>query len=132
MAEFVGSYKFEKDDGKFDEFLKALDVSFVVRKMAVATSPTIDISVKDDGTVVVKTTSTFKTSQIEFKLGEEFEEKRMDGVTVKSVITKEGNKLVQKQQTDSPVEIIREFTGDKLITTCKCKDVVNVREYKKV
>lgn len=24
MAEFVGTYKFEKDDGKFDELLKAM------------------------------------------------------------------------------------------------------------
>jgi hypothetical protein len=24
MADFVGSYKFDKDDGKFDDFLKAM------------------------------------------------------------------------------------------------------------
>lgn len=24
MAEFVGTYKFDKDDGKFDDFLKAM------------------------------------------------------------------------------------------------------------
>lgn len=100
--------------------------------MAATTSPTIDISVKDDGTYVVATTSTFKSSSIEFKLGQEFEEQRMDGATVKTTITKEGNKLIQKQATDPPVEIVREFVGDKMITTCKCKDVVNVREYKKV
>ena len=104
----------------------------MIRKVAVNTSPTIEISVKDDGTIVVKTSSTFKNSQMEFKLGEEFEEKRMDGANVKTTITKEGNKLIQKQTADPPVEIIREFSGDKLITTCKCKDVVNVREYKKV
>lgn len=96
------------------------------------TSPSIEISVSGDGTMVVKTVSTFKNSEISFKLGEEFEEKRMDGVNTKSTITKEGNKLVQKQVADPPVEIIREFTGDKLITTCKCKDVTCVREYKKV
>jgi fatty acid-binding protein 3 len=100
--------------------------------VAVATSPTIDISVKDDGTYVVSTTSTFKSSTIEFKLGEPFDEKRMDGQTVKTVVTKEGNKLIQKQDSKPPVEIIREFVGDKMITTCKCGDVVNVREYKKV
>ena len=132
MADFVGTYKFEKDDGKFDDFLKAMGVSFVTRKVAVNTSPTIEVSAKDDGTYVVTTTSTFKTSKIEFKLGQEFEENRMDGETVKTTITKEGNKLIQKQVADPPVEIVREFTGDKMITTCKCKDVVNVREYKKV
>lgn len=132
MAEFVGTYKFEKDDGKFDDFLKAMNVSYLIRKVAINTSPTIDISVKDDGTFVVKTSSTFKTSSIEFKLNEEFEENRMDGVNVKTIITKEGNKLIQKQSGEPPVEIIREFTDGKLTTTCKCLDVVNVREYKKV
>lgn len=99
--------------------------------MAGTVSPTIDITLKDDGTLVVKTTSTFKNSQIEFKLGEEFEEKRMDGITVKTVITKDGNKLIQEQKADPPVKITREFTADKLITTLECKDVVCVREYKK-
>lgn len=56
----------------------------------------------------------------------------MDGVSAKTVITKEGNKLIQKQEANPPVEIIREFTGDKLLTTCKCGKVVCVREYKKV
>jgi len=109
-----------------------LDVSYVVRKVAVNTSPTIEVTIKDDGTFVVKTTSTFKNSVIEFKLDEEFDEKRMDGVTTKTTVTRDGNKLIQKQKADPPVEVIREFTGDKLITTCKCKDVVCVREYKKV
>lgn len=104
----------------------------MIRKVASTTSPTIEVSVKDDGTIVVRTKSTFKDSQIEFKLGEEFDEKRMDGVTTKTVITKEGNKLIQKQEADPPVEIIREFTDDKLKTTCKCKEVICVREYKKI
>lgn len=29
MAEFVGTYKFEKDDGKFDDFLKAMGEYFI-------------------------------------------------------------------------------------------------------
>lgn len=82
--------------------------------------------------MVAKTISTFKNTEISFKFGEEFEEKRLDGITCKTTIVKEGNKLVQKQMSDPPVEIVREFVGDKLITTCKCKDVVCVREYKKV
>lgn len=108
------------------------DVGFMTRKVAGGASPTIEIEVKDDGSFVVKTITTLKNSEIQFKLGEEFEEKRLDGVSAKSVITKEGNKLIQKQFTDPPVDITREFTGDKLVTTCKCKDVVCVREYKKV
>lgn len=55
----------------------------------------------------------------------------MDGVTTKTVITQDGNKLVQKQFAKPEVEIIREFVDDKLTTTAKCGDVVCVREYKK-
>lgn len=111
--------------------LESTDVSFVIRKVAIKVSPTIEISVDGDGHFTVKTTSTFKNSEIKFKLGEEFEEKRMDGVTTKTVITQDGNKLVQKQFAKPEVEIIREFVDDKLTTTAKCGDVVCVREYKK-
>lgn len=103
----------------------------MTRKMAGTASPKITITAKDDGTISLKTSTTLKDSEIVFKIGEQFDEKRLDGVTAKSVITQDGNKLIQKQMTDPPVEIIREFTGDKLVTTCKCKDVVCVREYKK-
>lgn len=99
--------------------------------MAGTAKPTIEVSVKDDGTIVVKTITTLKTSSIEFKLGVEFEEKRMDDAVVKTIVTKEGNKLIQKQSGDNGCEIIREFDGDLLTTTCKCKDVVCVRKYKK-
>lgn len=108
------------------------DVGFMTRKMAGTASPKITITAKDDGTISLKTSTTLKDSEIVFKLGEEFEEKRLDGITAKCVITKEGNKLIQKQMTEPPVTIIREFTGDKLITTCQCKTVECVREYKKL
>lgn len=108
-------------------------VNFVTRKVAVNTSPTIEISLKDDNeTFVVKTLSTFKNSQIEFQLGKEFEENRMDGKKVRTVINRDGNKLVQTQWGDNEVTIVREFTGDKLVTVCTCNDAVCTREYKKV
>lgn len=55
----------------------------------------------------------------------------MDGVTVRTIITLDGNKLIQKQYSDPEVEIVREFNGNLLKTVAKCKDVVCVRNYKK-
>lgn len=104
----------------------------MIRKMASSVSPTVEISIADDGSMIIKTVSTFKTSQIQFKLGEEFDETRMDDVQTKSLVVQDGNKLIHTQKADVPVEIIREFDGDKMIATCKCKDVVCVREYKKL
>lgn len=104
----------------------------MLRTVATKTSPTVQVSVKDDGSYVVSTKSLVKSSQIEFKLGEEFDEHRMDGVTVKTVVTKEGNKLIQKQNSAPPVDIVREFFDDKMVATFKCNHVINVRTYKKV
>lgn len=95
-------------------------------------TPKVEISSAADGTISFKTVSTFKTQELTFKLGEEIEEKRMDGVTCKTVFTKDGNKLIQEQKGEPSCTITREFVDDKMIATCKCLDVTTVREYAKV
>ena len=54
----------------------------VMRKMGNAATPTVEITL-EDGTYSLKTITTFKTTEIKFKLGEEFEETTADGRTVK-------------------------------------------------
>lgn len=56
-------------------------VSIVTRKLAESSTPTVEI--KQEGDEFVIKTIAFKNSEIRFKLGEEFEEKRLDGATVK-------------------------------------------------
>lgn len=92
-----------------------LGVGMVLRKMGNSVTPTVEL--KKDGDVYTFTTSsTFKTSTITFKLGEEFDEETLDGRKVKSICTMEGNKLVQEQKGDKPSTIVREFTDSELIT----------------
>lgn len=86
-----------------------------MRNMAKVQTPTVEIATDGDN-VTLKTITTFKTQEIKFKLGEEFEEKRLDGAMVKSKVTLDGNKLVQHQEADTPCDIIREVDGDKLKT----------------
>lgn len=103
-----------------------------MRNMAKVQTPTVEIGNEGDEWSI-KTITTFKTSEIKFKLGQEFDETRLDGVVVKSTITLDGaNKLVQKQSGEVPSEIIREVDGDKLTCTCKAADVVSIRVYKRV
>ena len=91
-------------------------VGMVLRKMGNSVSPTVDL-VKDGDKYTFTTSSTFKTSAITFKLGEEFDEETLDGRKVKSVITMDGdNKLVQEQKGDKPSTIVREFTADECTT----------------
>lgn len=54
----------------------------VMRKMAATIKPTQEISV-EGGRWKIKTISTLKTTEIEFGIGEEFEETTADGRKVK-------------------------------------------------
>jgi len=129
MTEFTGKYKLTNSEN-FDEFLKELGVNFVLRNLAKTSTPVIEIT-KDDDTYSLKTSTAIKNSEIKFKLGEEFEEARMDGKNVKTKIVADGNKLIQTQYGDKEVSIIREFTPTELIATCKVGDVTSVRTYKR-
>ncbi|XP_037777785.1 sodium/calcium exchanger regulatory protein 1-like [Penaeus monodon] len=135
MAKIEGKFKMESSEN-FDEFMKALGVGLVMRKMGNAATPTVEIT-KDGDTYAMKTTTTFKTTEIKFKLGEEFEETTADGRVVKSTITLDGNKLVHKQVGDKEKkekdsELLREFTDDKMLMECKVDDIVCKRVYSRL
>lgn len=84
-------------------------VSLVTRKMGASVNPVVELT-ENDGTYILKTNSPFKSSEIKFKLGEEFDEETPDGRKVKSVCTMEGNKLMHVQKGEKETTIEREFT----------------------
>lgn len=111
MAGWNGKFELESSEN-FDEFLKALGVGFLLRNAAKLSTPTVEITNQGDS-FTMKTVTTFKTTEIKFTIGQEFDETRMDGVTVKTTITKEGdNKLVQSQAGEPPCTITRELIED--------------------
>lgn len=110
--------------------MKELGVGLVTRKVGNRTTPSVTLTEKD-GVYTLNTTSTFKNTIISFKLGEEFDEKTIDGREVKSTIVQEGDKLIQRQQGDVSIEIIREFSDDVMVATMKVNDVVCIRKYKR-
>ena len=77
----VGQYKLENSEN-FDKFLDKLGVSFIVKTAAKNTKPTLEVAVDGDS-YIFRSLSTFKNTEIKFKLGEEFEESRADGKKVK-------------------------------------------------
>lgn len=66
----------------FSHFFYSTGVGFATRQVGNVTKPTIVISHEDDK-VVIKTLSTFKNTEISFKLGEEFDETTADDRHVK-------------------------------------------------
>nr|XP_047928999.1 fatty acid-binding protein, heart [Anser cygnoides] len=106
-------------------------VGFATRQMAGLTKPTTIIEVAGDK-VTVKTQSTFKNTEISFKLGEEFDETTADDRHVKSVVTLDGGKLVHVQKWEGKeTSLVRELKDGKLILTLTMGSVVSMRTYEK-
>ncbi|XP_058051287.1 fatty acid-binding protein, heart [Ahaetulla prasina] len=131
MAEmFAGVWKLEESVG-FDNYMKALDVNFATRQIANLTKPTTIIEVNGDA-ITIKTHSTFKNTEINFKVGEEFDETTADGRNVKSIVTLDGGKLVHIQKWNGKeTSLVREIKDGKLILTLKMGDVICTRTYQK-
>lgn len=67
-------------------------------------------------------------------MGEEFLEKRLDGNEVRSVMTMDGNKMIQKQFADEAkklkeVTITRWIDGNRLLVEAAVSDIVSTRKY---
>ncbi|XP_004928852.2 fatty acid-binding protein [Bombyx mori] len=119
MEDFIGvKYKLKSSDN-FDDYLKFIEVGLLSRKTANAVSPVCVLTRDNDGVYTLTMTTTFRTVKMSFKLGEEFIEERPDGAKVKSLLTIEGNKLIQTQTENNGRKSthVREFTKDKLTVT---------------
>ncbi|RZF35185.1 hypothetical protein LSTR_LSTR012623 [Laodelphax striatellus] len=116
---------------KFDEYMHALGVGLLTRKMGNAVSPVIELT-KNGDEFTLTSNSTFKNTAITFQLNKEFDETTPDGRKVKSLITQEGNKLIQVQKGEDSKEtkIIREFKPDEVVMTLTVDDIVCKRVYK--
>ena len=115
----LGKYKLASSDN-FDAFLKEIGIGLVTRKMANAASPSLEISQEEDGHIVLKAIAPFRTQTTCFKPGLEFDEERMDGKKVKSIVTIDGNTYTQIQRDgDLEIKYIREFVGDEIkVVSC--------------
>ncbi|KAJ0054808.1 hypothetical protein NL108_005308, partial [Boleophthalmus pectinirostris] len=116
-------------------------VGFATRQVGNRTKPNLIVSVDDQGVVCLKSQSTFKTTEIKFKLNEQFDETTADDrktkvcylhyrkkknkkkkyllctcIILQTVMTLENGKLIQKQTWDGKeTSIEREITDGKLI-----------------
>lgn len=95
------------------------------------TKPTTIIEINGD-TITIKTQSTFKNTEISFKLGVEFNETTADDRKVKSIVTLDGGKLVHVQKWNGQEStLVRELVDGKLILTLTHGSVVCTRTYEK-
>ncbi|XP_015253909.1 cellular retinoic acid-binding protein 1a [Cyprinodon tularosa] len=134
MPNFAGNWKMKSSEN-FDELLKALGVNAMLRKVAVAAASTPQVEIHQDGEqFYIKTSTSVRTTEINFRIGEEFNEETVDGRKVKSLPTWETENKIYCQQTlvdgDGPKTYwTRELKGDELILTFGADDVVCTRIY---
>ncbi|XP_007952320.1 fatty acid-binding protein, heart [Orycteropus afer afer] len=127
---FAGTWKLV-DSKNFDDYMKSIGVSFATRQVGNMTKPTTIIKVNGD-LITVKTQSTFKNTEINCKLGVEFDETTADDRKVKSTMTLDGGKLVHVQKWNGQeTTLVRELSDGKLILTLSHGSVVSTRTYEK-
>jgi fatty acid-binding protein 3 len=118
----------------YDEFLKALNVGFLLRKAANASTPVMEIS-ENDGNWQMKTATTMKTIELKFKLGVPFTETTSDGRNCETTVSMDGNKLITSQKAtkkgEKDVQAVREFHDDKIVMTMTCDGVSATQVYKR-
>lgn len=110
--------------------MRKLGVNFFLIQIGNLVSPTVELRKLPDDKYELITESTFQNTDIKFKLGEEFDEETVDGRKVKTVMTLEGNKLIQKQGGTPPSTIIREFGEREMVAKLSVYDVVATRKYR--
>ena len=129
-----GRYLMESSEC-FDDFMKALGVGMIKRKLANSVIPINEIEISDEGVYTIRTVTTVRTSEISFKLDEPFLEDTIDGRKTQTTPTREGNflKLDQKGSKGEKDSVMtRELDGDIITMKLIVDNIVCTRIYKRI
>lgn len=134
MVQMTGQYTRTSEEN-YENVLKELNVGFMLRKAAMASTPVMTIT-ESGGQWTMTTKTTMKSIELKFRLGEEFDETTTDGRTVKTTVVKEGdNKLITTQKAvkagEKDVVAVREFNADGLIMTTTVGSVSSKQVFKR-
>ncbi|GAB6024807.1 hypothetical protein CHUAL_009927 [Chamberlinius hualienensis] len=127
---FNGKYRLQSSDN-FENYMRAIGVPEQLIQAGADSNAETTIQ-EVNGSYVITLSASGRTITLTFQLGTEFEETTPHGVKVKTVVTKEGNKLIQKQTGPIESVIIREINGDLLTVNLKVGSVISTRTYARV
>ncbi|XP_050797435.1 myelin P2 protein-like [Gopherus flavomarginatus] len=127
---FMGIWKFVSSE-KFEDYMKELGVGLATRTLGSLAKPTVIISMDGD-VITIKTKSTFKNTEVFFKLEEEFEETTADDRKTKSIVTLEEGSLTQVQKWDGKETTIKRKLADgKMIVEYTMNNITCTRVYER-
>ncbi|XP_036930986.1 retinol-binding protein 5 [Acanthopagrus latus] len=123
------------EQDNMDAYLAALDINFALRKIVCLLKPTKDI-IHDPatGSMKIRTITTFKNFNMDFKIGEEFTEdlQAVDGRTCQTTVSWDGNNLVCVQRGEKEGRGWTHWLeGDKLHLEMRVQGVVAKQVFKK-
>lgn len=116
------------ESSNFDAYMKEIGVGFAKRKIGSAMTPTIELRKHGDEYCLI-TGSGFHEDITKFKSGEPFTEIGTDGKDVQTVITIEGNKMIQKTESHPPQLIVNDFGEKEMVATLKANNVTCTRKF---
>ena len=131
-----GRYLMETSDN-FDDFMKALGVGLIKRKLANSVIPINEIEIADNGIYTIRTVTTVRTSEISFKLNEPFTEDTIDGRKTQTVATRVGNFLKLDQKGDKSrgekdSVMTRDLVGNVITMELIVDNITCTRIYKRI
>uniref|UniRef100_A0A8D0GVF8 Cytosolic fatty-acid binding proteins domain-containing protein n=1 Tax=Sphenodon punctatus TaxID=8508 RepID=A0A8D0GVF8_SPHPU len=127
---FLGTWKLVYSEN-FEEYMKELGVGYALRKMGNLAKPRLIISMDSD-VMTIRTESSFKASEISFKLGQEFKEVTLDNRETMSVITMDKEAMTHIQKWDGKETTIkRKVVDGKLVLEYFLNDVTSTRVYER-
>ncbi|KAJ8383776.1 hypothetical protein AAFF_G00214630 [Aldrovandia affinis] len=135
IPDFAGTWKMKSSEN-FEELLSALGVGFMLRKIAVTAASKPSVQITQDGeTLTIRTSTSVRTTNISFTVGQPFSETTVDGRPCTSHPCWETESKISCEQIlqkgEGPKTAwTREITNDgELILTMSAGDVVCTRVY---
>ncbi|XP_074011155.1 fatty acid-binding protein, intestinal [Numenius arquata] len=113
-----GTWKIDRNEN-YEKFMEAMGINMMKRKLGAHDN--LKITIQQDGNkFTVKESSNFRTIDIEFTLGVDFDYSLADGTELTGSWNMEGNKLVGKftrKDNGKLLTAYREIVGDELVQT---------------
>ncbi|XP_027514853.1 fatty acid-binding protein, intestinal [Corapipo altera] len=129
---FNGTWKIDRNEN-YEKFMEALGVNMMKRKLGAHDN--LKITIQQDGNkFTVKEASNFRTIELEFTLGANFDYSLADGTEMSGNWNLEGNKLVgtfTRKDNGKVLKAYREIVGDELVQTYIYEGVESKRIFKR-
>ncbi|NP_001187833.1 fatty acid-binding protein, intestinal [Ictalurus punctatus] len=129
---FNGTWKVDRSEN-YDKFMEQMGINLVKRKLAAHDNLKITLEQNED-TFHVKEVSTFRTLELDFKLGVTFQYSLADGTELSGSWVMEGDVLKGsfiRKDNGKTLTTIRQIVGDELVQSYSYEGVEAKRVFKK-